>query len=61
MGKGGNLRGTNEGEILGPEEVDLPLAWVARIRDGFKCGLGIQPDGGRHFKAGKLLSNCQHA
>ena len=32
LAKAGDFSGADEGEILGPEEVDLPLAFVAFIR-----------------------------
>jgi hypothetical protein len=36
LAEGGNLGGTDKGEVLGPEEVDLPLALVAVFGKGFK-------------------------
>jgi hypothetical protein len=36
LAEGRDLGGADEGEILGPKEVDLPLAGIAFIGDGFK-------------------------
>jgi hypothetical protein len=45
LAEGGNLGGADEGEVLGPEEDDLPLAGIALVADFFKGLLGVQIDG----------------
>ncbi len=57
----GDLRGTDESEILGPEEVNLPLAGIALLSDGFKSLFEVQIDNGGQFKCGEILSNSKHA
>src|ERR1035437_4668225 len=44
LAEGGNLSGTDESEVLGPEEVDLPLAFKAVFGEGFKGLLEVEID-----------------
>jgi len=55
--EGRDLGGADECEILGPEEIDLPLALVVFARDGLKSLPLIDADCRLEGKGRKLLAN----
>ena len=52
-----DLGGADESEILGPEEIDLPLARVVLARNGLKGLPLIDADCSREGKGRKVLAN----
>ena len=57
LAEGGNFRRADESEILGPEEIDLPLAGVVFVGDGFEGGIFIGADGCSDTEVRKFLAN----
>ena len=62
LAEGGDLGGADEGEVLGPEEVQLPLTGIGLFGDCGEC-LGlvlVSGDGGSNAVARKFFANLQH-
>src|SRR5581483_8732218 len=55
-----NLGRADEGEVLGPEEEDLPLARVVLVGDLLELLALLEADGGLEVERGKLVSDAQH-
>src|SRR5690606_34949752 len=56
----GDLRRTDEREVLRPEEDHEPLAGIASARDGLEGGVQVLGHGGLQRKLGKLVAYGQH-
>ena len=56
----GDFGGAHEGEVHRPEEVDLPLARVACIRDRLELFTLFQAHRGHDGKGGEFISNSKH-
>jgi hypothetical protein len=57
LAEGGDLRGAHEGEILRPEEVNLPLVFVRFVRNRLESLALVQTHGRLQRKGRELLSN----
>src|SRR5689334_25274105 len=60
LAEGRDLGRTNEGEVLRPEEDDLPLARVGRVADLLEGGLGIGAHHRLEVEGRKLVADGQH-
>src|SRR6185436_12840590 len=60
LAEGGDLRRTDEREVLGPEEHDLPLAGLVLARDDLELLALLQAHGGLQLERGKTVSDGQH-
>src|SRR5215510_13072706 len=60
LAEGRDLGRTDEGEILGPEEDDLPLALVGLVGHLLEGGLGIDACHRLEIEGGELVANRQH-
>ena len=58
LAKGCNLGGTHEGEVLRPEEHDLPLAGEAVAREGLEAVRQVAGDDAREGEFRKTLTNA---
>src|SRR6516225_4049604 len=56
-----NLRRADEGEILGPEEHDLPLAGEAVTREGLERIPAVGRDDAGEVELGELMADACHA
>jgi hypothetical protein len=56
----GDLSGADEGEVLGPEEVDLPFAFVILVSDALECALDVAADCCRQRVRGEFFSYSDH-
>src|SRR5579883_292398 len=60
LAEGGDLGRADEGEILRPEEHDLPLALVGLVVDRLERGLGVAAHHGLEVEGRELVPNRQH-
>src|SRR5579863_807980 len=56
LAEGGDLGGADEGEVLRPEEYDLPLAGEALVGERLECLLGIARDDAGEGKLGETVA-----
>ena len=60
LAEGGNLGRADEGEILRPEEIDLPLVRIGVLVDLGKRVLQVGRNGRLDLERGELITNRQH-
>ena len=60
LAEGSDLSGADESEVLWPEEVNLPLAFVILVGDGLEGALDIAADGCSQRIRGKFFSYSDH-
>src|SRR6185437_158149 len=60
LAEGGDFGRAHEGEILGPEEHDAPLAREALVVHGLEGVLGVAGDDARKRELRKLLADADH-
>ncbi len=56
----GDLGWTHEGEVLRPEEHDLPLAGKAVVVEGLESPIEVARDGALELETGKRLADTGH-
>jgi len=60
LAEGGDFGGADEGEVLGPEENDFPLAGVAFVCDLLEGLFGVEIDHGGEIERGEIFADSQH-
>jgi len=60
LAEGGDLGRADEGEVLRPEEHDLPLAGLALVGNLLEASLGIGAHHRFEVEGRKLVANGQH-
>src|SRR4051812_35762826 len=60
LAEGCDLGRADEGEVLGPEEIQLPLAFVILVSDVFESALDLAADGCGERIRGEFFSYSDH-